>query len=86
MSRPASRKPSGFMRELQAAVLRSGRWQKWLLPQEIGLSFDPCLLNAGNGLSSPGRVMYGPNRLSWQRVGDYMRTWVRLFGILTATS
>jgi D-tagatose-1,6-bisphosphate aldolase subunit GatZ/KbaZ len=32
--------PSGFMEKLQQAVVDSGRWKKWLQPQEKGLGFD----------------------------------------------
>jgi tagatose-1,6-bisphosphate aldolase non-catalytic subunit AgaZ/GatZ len=31
---------SGFSRYLQAAVVDSGRWKKWLQPEERGLEFD----------------------------------------------
>ncbi|UCC63640.1 MAG: class II D-tagatose-bisphosphate aldolase, non-catalytic subunit, partial [Anaerolineae bacterium] len=31
---------SGFSETLEAAVVASGRWQKWLLPDEVGRRFD----------------------------------------------
>ena len=34
------RSPSGFEEVLKAAVVDSNRWQKWLLPDEIGHAFD----------------------------------------------
>lgn len=37
-SRPGI-EPSGFMEALQQAVLDSGRWRKWLLPDEVGKPF-----------------------------------------------
>jgi len=33
-------KPSGFMATLTAAVVESGRWEKWRQPDEAGLPFD----------------------------------------------
>jgi hypothetical protein len=33
-------KPSDFMTVLRDAVVGSGRWEKWLTPQEAGLAFD----------------------------------------------
>ena len=35
----AGLEPAGFMQTLQSAVVESGRWQKWLLPEERGLDF-----------------------------------------------
>ncbi|GAB4455707.1 MAG: hypothetical protein Kow00120_25190 [Anaerolineae bacterium] len=32
--------PSRFMEELERAVVDSGRWQKWLQPEEAGLDFE----------------------------------------------
>lgn len=37
---PASATPAHFKEALKAAVLASGRWQKWLLAGEIGCVFD----------------------------------------------
>ena len=37
-NRPGVR-PSGFMAALERAVMNSGRWQKWLLPEERGKAF-----------------------------------------------
>jgi len=32
--------PSGLMQALRSAVVASGRWEKWRLPEEQGLAFD----------------------------------------------
>jgi len=34
------KKPSDFMNVLRNAVIESGRWKKWLMPEETGLAFD----------------------------------------------
>jgi len=35
----AGLEPAGFMQALQSAVVESGRWQKWLLPEERSFDF-----------------------------------------------
>ena len=35
--------PSGFEAALKAAVVDSGRWHKWLAPDEVGLGFDDLM-------------------------------------------
>ena len=33
-------RPSGFRKTLESAVVQSGRWEKWCLPDERGRRFD----------------------------------------------
>jgi D-tagatose-1,6-bisphosphate aldolase subunit GatZ/KbaZ len=63
--------PSNFMHILQEVVVESGRWKKWLLPEEKGLDFDGLEPSRRNWLLKTGsryiwtdpRVIAGRNTL-----------------------
>lgn len=46
--------PSGFKAALETAVVDSNRWQKWLLPDEVGLGFDGLALPRREWLVATG--------------------------------
>jgi tagatose-1,6-bisphosphate aldolase non-catalytic subunit AgaZ/GatZ len=49
-----SLKPTQFIRVLENAVMQSGRWKKWLLPDEIGFSFCELSPQRRSWLSQTG--------------------------------
>ena len=46
--------PSHFMQTLEAAVVASGRWKKWLQPDEMGKSFDQLAPERRSWLAQTG--------------------------------
>jgi tagatose-1,6-bisphosphate aldolase non-catalytic subunit AgaZ/GatZ len=53
-ARPENFAPSHFQEALRGAVVDSGRWQKWLLPEEAGMSFSDLTPQRQEWLVSTG--------------------------------
>jgi len=70
------RSPSGFQEALKAAVLESNRWQKWLLPDEVGRGFDQLAPSRQEWLVATGaRYIWTDPRVvaARQRLYDHLR-------------
>jgi len=71
------RPSSGFREVLQAAVLDSNRWQKWLLPDEVGRGFDQLAPARQEWLVATGaRYIWTDPRVvaARQRLYDHLRS------------
>ncbi|HUV91049.1 MAG TPA: class II D-tagatose-bisphosphate aldolase, non-catalytic subunit [Anaerolineae bacterium] len=69
--------PSGFQEALRTAVLDSNRWQKWLLPDEVGRGFDELVPARQEWLVATGaRYMWTDPRVmaARQRLYDHLRS------------
>jgi tagatose-1,6-bisphosphate aldolase non-catalytic subunit AgaZ/GatZ len=69
--------PSGFKDVLKTAVLDSGRWQKWLIGDEVGLAFDELALSRQEWLVATGaRYVWTDPRVldARQRLYDNVRS------------
>jgi len=70
------RSPSGFQEALRTAVLESNRWQKWLLPDEVGRGFDQLVPARQEWLVATGaRYIWTDPRVvaARQRLYDHLR-------------
>jgi D-tagatose-1,6-bisphosphate aldolase subunit GatZ/KbaZ len=68
--------PSGFKEVLKTAVLDSNRWQKWLLPDEVGRGFDQLAPARQEWLVATGaRYIWTDPRVvaARQRLYDHLR-------------
>jgi tagatose-1,6-bisphosphate aldolase non-catalytic subunit AgaZ/GatZ len=68
--------PSGFKQVLKTAVLESNRWQKWLLPDEVGCGFDELKPARQEWLVATGaRYIWTDPRVvaARQRLYDHLR-------------
>jgi len=69
--------PSGFKEVLKTAVLDSNRWQKWLLPDEVGCGFDQLAPARQEWLVATGaRYIWTDPRVvaARQRLYDHLRS------------